>query len=82
VLPAKEADRLQSELAVVKAKWINNSQMIMRPKEEIKKELGYSPDYADAAVLTFAQPIAKTATAAGMQRFTAPITRPMEWNVL
>lgn len=82
VLPPKEADRLQSELAVVKAKWINNSQMIMRPKEEIKKELGYSPDYADAAVLTFAQPIAKTATAAGMQRFTAPITRPMEWNVL
>jgi hypothetical protein len=32
-LPPKLADRLQSELAVVKPKWINNSQLIMIPKE-------------------------------------------------
>lgn len=54
----KEADKLQSELAVVSAKWVNNAQLLMRPKEEIKKDLGYSPDNADAFVLTFADEVA------------------------
>ena len=81
-LDAKTGDMLQSELAIVKAKWINNSQMIMIPKEEIKKELGYSPDSADAFALTFAQPIARTATQAGMQFMSAPVTRPVTWNVI
>lgn len=80
-LDAKTADMLQSELSVVKPKWINNSQLIMQPKEEIKKELGYSPDAADAFVLTFAQPIAKTSTQAGMQNLSRPITKPIEWKV-
>lgn len=79
-LDAKTGDRLQSELSVVKPKWINNSQLLMMPKEEIKKELGYSPDSADAFVLTFAQPIAKTATQAGMQHLSSPVTRPVEWS--
>lgn len=79
-LDEKTADRLQSELAVVMPKWINNSQLIMRPKEEIKKDLGYSPDYADAFVLTLAQPIASTATQAGMSRFTRPVVRPVDWS--
>lgn len=79
-LDAKTGDRLQSELSVVKPKWINNSQLIMLPKEEIKKELGYSPDSADAFVLTFAQPIAKTATQAGMQYLTTPVSRPVSWS--
>jgi hypothetical protein len=65
-LDEKTADMLQAELSIVKPKWINNSQLLMQPKEEIKKELGYSPDTADAFALTFAQAIATTATAAGM----------------
>lgn len=80
ILDAKTGDMLQSELAVVKPKWINNSQLLMQPKEEIKKELGYSPDAADAFVLTFAQPIAKTATQAGMQHLYQPVTRQTSWS--
>lgn len=79
-LDAKTGDQLQSELAIVKPRWINNSQLLMMPKEDIKKELGYSPDSADAFVLTFAQPIAKTATQAGLQRMYTPVTRPVEWS--
>ncbi len=47
-LDAKTADMLQSELSVVKPRWANNSQLLMEPKEEIKKKLGYSPDAADS----------------------------------
>lgn len=79
-LDDKIGDQLQSELAIVKPKWINNSQLIMQPKEEIKKELGFSPDLADAFILTFAQPIARTATHAGMQVLSQPITRKVEWS--
>ena len=81
-LEPKEGDMLQSELSVVKPKWINNSQLIMQPKEEIKKELGYSPDTADSFVLTFAQPIARTASAAGMVNHTQAVTRPISWSVI
>lgn len=81
-LDEKTGDQLQSELVVVTPKWINNSQLIMRPKEEIKKELGYSPDFADAFALTFASGIAKTATASGMQQMYAPITKPVSWSAI
>lgn len=80
-LDQKTGDMLQSELAVIKPKWVNNSQLLMQPKEEIKKELGYSPDAADAFVLTFAQAIASTATQAGMQSFSRPVTKPIGWSV-
>lgn len=80
-IDAKTGDMLQSELAVIKPKWINNSQLIMSSKEDIKKDLGYSPDAADAFVLTFAQAIASTATQAGMQSFSRPITKPVQWSV-
>lgn len=79
-LDAKTGDQLQSELAVVKPRWINNSQLLMMPKEDIKKELSFSPDSADAFVLTFAQPIAKTATQAGMQHLSQPITKKIDWS--
>lgn len=79
-LDEKTADQLQSELAIVKPKWINNSQLIMMPKEDIKKELGFSPDNSDAFVLTLAQPIAKTATQAGMQHISTPVTRQPTWS--
>ena len=82
ILDAKTGDQLQSELAIVKPKWINNSQLQMMPKEDIKKELGFSPDNADAFVLTLAQPIAKTATQAGMQHLYQPVTKPVQWRVI
>ena len=81
MLDAKTGDMLQSELSIVKPRWINNSQLLMQPKEEIKKALGYSPDSADAFVLTFAQPIAKTATQAGMARMDRQVTKSIEWSV-
>lgn len=31
--------------------------MLLEPKESVKKKLGYSPDVADAACMTFAEPI-------------------------
>jgi hypothetical protein len=32
--------------------------LLLEPKDEVKKRLGYSPDEADALALTFAQPVA------------------------
>jgi hypothetical protein len=32
--------------------------LLLEPKEQVKARLGYSPDDADAFVLTFAQPVA------------------------
>lgn len=54
----READKLQAEAAVVSVKYVNNAQLLARPKEEIKKELGFSPDNFDAACLTFADEVA------------------------
>lgn len=31
--------------------------LFIEPKDDVKKKLGYSPDHADAAILTFAQPV-------------------------
>ena len=31
--------------------------LILEPKDDVKAKLGYSPDEADAAALTFAQPV-------------------------
>lgn len=58
----READKLQAEAAVVSVKWSNNAQMMVRPKEEIKKDLGFSPDNFDAALLTFADEVADPET--------------------
>jgi phage terminase large subunit len=39
-----------------------NDTLLLEPKEDIKAKLGYSPDDADAFVLTFAQPVQKEAS--------------------
>jgi hypothetical protein len=63
---SKEADKLQAELAAVKVKaYVNNSELLLVPKEEIKKALKFSPDNADAVVLSFADSIAEPATLKG-----------------
>jgi hypothetical protein len=79
-LEAKIGDMLQSELSVVKPRWSNNSQLLMQPKEEIKKLLGYSPDAADAFVLTFAHPVARMATTNSLSALSRPVTAPLSWN--
>lgn len=38
--------------------WFKGDQFMLEPKEQIKKRLGRSPDYADALALTFAYPVA------------------------
>lgn len=45
-----------------------SGKMILEPKESIKDKLGYSPDEADAFVLTFAQTVAKKARGLPMNR--------------
>jgi phage terminase large subunit len=37
--------------------FVKGSRLLIEPKEDIKAKLGYSPDEADAFVLTFAEPI-------------------------
>ena len=48
--------------------------IILEAKEQIKDRLGYSPDHADAFVLTFAEPIQKK------QAVRQPRTREDEYN--
>lgn len=45
--------------------------LLLEPKENIKAKLGYSPDEADAFVLTFAEPVTAQARAMGKPRHIA-----------
>src|SRR5213078_2530431 len=42
--------------------------LLLEPKEQVKARLGYSPDDADAFVLTFAQPVTAGAGVRGSAR--------------
>jgi hypothetical protein len=48
---------------------------ILRPKDEIKAELGRSPDDSDALVLTFAEPVAGDGIPANLQQTQASVGR-------
>ena len=48
-------EALAAELSSVRYKYNSSGKIIAEPKDEIKKRIGHSPDYADAFVLTFAQ---------------------------
>ena len=53
--------RLLAELAAVEYEIADNGVLKLMPKEAIKKNIGYSPDSADACALTFYAPVvAKT----------------------
>jgi hypothetical protein len=60
-LPEKEGAALQAQLSARKHDWKNNSILRIESKEEVKEELGYSPDDSDAFLLTFAKPVANPA---------------------
>lgn len=79
-LEQRVAEQLQAELTVTKAKWHNNSTLMLEPKEDIKKRLGYSPDFADAVALTFADPIAAYATHSSMPNLNQAITIQNDWQ--
>src|SRR5437763_3417132 len=45
--------------------FFRGDRLLLEPKEQVKARLGYSPDDADAFVLTFAQPVVKRSGAGG-----------------
>jgi phage terminase large subunit len=49
---------LVQDLLEPEVSWNLKGQQIMEPKDEVKKRLGRSPDWGDAAALTFAYPVA------------------------
>lgn len=57
-------------LSVPKTTLTSNSQHKLIPKEDIKKELGYSPDIADSMALTFAYKVAPNAMHGGVRVIT------------
>jgi hypothetical protein len=77
MLDEKTATALQSELSARQHDWYNNSILVMQSKKDFKKELGYSPDTADAWLLTFSTNINLTSHAPRMQETI--IVQP-DWN--
>ncbi len=55
----------------------DSGKMILEPKESVKAKLGYSPDVADAFVLTFSEPVTRRAVMQTNQR--AYVAR-QEWD--
>ncbi len=50
-------ERLLAELCAVNKKYDSRGRLQLEEKDEIKKRLGHSPDFADALALTFAEPV-------------------------
>lgn len=72
------ADALQADLTSVGYSWTNNQQLKMESKEAMRKRGLPSPDYADAFVLTFAQPVADGFK--GAQRLYEPTYTQTNWS--
>ena len=53
-LPQEVYDRLSGELTAIKYTYTSKGQIKIVPKETMKKELGWSPDLADALMLCYA----------------------------
>ena len=50
-------DEMQADLCASPYSWDNKERRVLWAKDRIKKEYGFSPDYGDAAALTFAEPV-------------------------
>jgi len=50
-------DEMQADLCASPYSWDNKERKVLWKKDRIKKEYGFSPDYGDAAALTFAEPV-------------------------
>lgn len=77
MLSEKDAQAIQSQLSARKHDWFNNSILLIESKKLFKKEYKFSPDDADAFLLTFAKPIAITNQ--GRQMTETVIVQP-DWN--
>jgi len=53
-------DELQADICASPYTRDSNDRRVLLPKDKIKSEFGFSPDYGDAAALTFAEPVSKT----------------------
>ena len=64
---------LARELAAVRQKGLTSRrQIVLEPKEQIRRTLGFSPDAADALALTFAYPVVGRAALAEAGRIDGP----------
>ena len=52
-----DSDEIQADLCACPFKRDSNDRKVLWPKEEIKSKFGFSPDYGDAAALTFSEPV-------------------------
>lgn len=50
-------DEIQADLCASPYDRDSNDRRVLWPKEKIKEKLGFSPDYGDAAALTFTEPV-------------------------
>lgn len=50
-------DEMQADLCASPYGWDAKERRVLWAKDRIKKEYGFSPDYGDAAALTFAEPV-------------------------
>jgi hypothetical protein len=72
----KTQDSLILQATAVKKRWRKNSILDLTPKDEIKKDYGFSPDDLDSLVLHFAQRINKRT-----KRTTQP-QKPKSWQAI
>ncbi len=52
-----DSDEIQADLCACPYDRDSNDRKVMWPKEKIKEKFGFSPDYGDAAALTFSEPV-------------------------
>ena len=52
-----DSDEIQADLCACPFDRDSNDRKVMWPKEKIKSKFGFSPDYGDAAALTFSEPV-------------------------
>ena len=76
-LSQKDSEAIQSQLSARLHDWVRNRLLKMQSKKEFKKEYGFSPDDADAFLLTFAKPIAHTSQ--GRKMMETHVAQP-DWN--
>ena len=50
-------DEMQADLCASPYSWDAKDRRVLYSKDRIKQEFGFSPDYGDAAALTFAEPV-------------------------
>lgn len=76
-----EGAAIQAQISSRKYKWVNNSQLRMESKDEVKKDLRQSPDDGDAVLLTFAEEIAGYNIYTPAMQMNQPLVLNRNFNV-